>query len=67
MKGFMTRPITTWKKSSDGGRDRSFLTREEQDAMEPFVKRKMDETKQRILVECSDTEAAMRLSEILFE
>ncbi|TLD28635.1 hypothetical protein PspLS_04075 [Pyricularia sp. CBS 133598] len=43
------------------------LTHEEQDAMEPFVKRKMEESIQRVLVEWSETEAVMRLSEILFD
>ncbi|KAI6360612.1 hypothetical protein MCOR25_006698 [Pyricularia grisea] len=43
------------------------LTNEEQDAMEPFLKRKMDESKQRVLVQWSDADAAIRLSEILLE
>jgi hypothetical protein len=43
------------------------LTQEEQQAMEPFVKQKMDESRERILVEWEPDEARKRLSELLFD
>ncbi|KAH7363556.1 hypothetical protein B0T11DRAFT_282791 [Plectosphaerella cucumerina] len=43
------------------------LSREEQQAMEPFVRRKMEESKDRNLVEWEPAEARRRLSELLFE
>lgn len=35
--------------------------------MEPFVKRKMDESQDRILVEWDPTEARRRLADLLFD
>jgi hypothetical protein len=43
------------------------LGREEQQAMESFVKQKMDESRERILVEWDPDEARKRLSEFLFD
>lgn len=43
------------------------LSQEEQQAMEPFVKRKMDESRDRILVEWDPTEARQRLAELSFD
>ncbi|KAH8645405.1 hypothetical protein BX600DRAFT_478086 [Xylariales sp. PMI_506] len=43
------------------------LSPEEQQSMEPFVKRKMDESQDRVLVEWDPTEARRRLAELLFE
>lgn len=40
---------------------------QEQRAMEPFVKRKMDESRDRILVEWDPTEASRRLAELFFD
>ncbi|KAK0389348.1 hypothetical protein NLU13_2923 [Sarocladium strictum] len=42
------------------------LGREEKQAMEPFVKRKMDESRERLLVQWEPAEARRRLSELLF-
>lgn len=50
-----------WKTRSD------LLGHEEQQAMEPFVKRKMQESQERILVDWEPAEASRRLSELLFE
>ncbi|KAF4975973.1 hypothetical protein FZEAL_7300 [Fusarium zealandicum] len=49
-----------WKTRLD------LLSREEQQAMEPFVTRKMEESRERILVEWEPAEARRRLSELLF-
>lgn len=43
------------------------LSQEEQDMMEPFVKRKMEESRERILVEWEPAEAKRRLAELLFD
>ncbi|KAK3298755.1 uncharacterized protein B0H64DRAFT_422494 [Chaetomium fimeti] len=43
------------------------LTDEERAALEPFVERKMRESKDRIIVDWDDVEAKRRLSEVLFE
>ncbi|KAK0609666.1 phosphotransferase [Bombardia bombarda] len=43
------------------------LSQEEQRSMEPFVKRKMDESRDRILVEWDAAEARQRLAELLFD
>lgn len=45
----------------------NLLGYEEQQAMEPFVRRRMEESKKRVLVEWEPSEAKDRLSEILFE
>lgn len=50
-----------WKTRLD------LLGREEQQAMEPFVRRKMEESRGRILVEWEPAEARRRLSELVFE
>ena len=44
-----------------------FLNEAELNAMEPFVERKMEESKQRILVEWDPEEAKQRLAEVLFD
>jgi len=43
------------------------LSFEEQQAMEPFVRRKMDESRQRALVDWDPDEAKRRLAELLFD
>lgn len=43
------------------------LSEEQQQMMEPFVKRKMDESRDRILVEWDPAEAKRRLAELLFD
>lgn len=43
------------------------LGQEEQEMMEPFVKRKMDESRDRILVEWDPAEARRRLAELTFD
>jgi len=43
------------------------LSKAERDAMEPFVERKMVESKERIIVDWDPTEAKQRLSELLFD
>ncbi|KAF6835549.1 phosphotransferase [Colletotrichum plurivorum] len=50
-----------WKTRVD------LLGREEREAMEPFVRRKMEESRERVLVEWETDEARRRLSELLFE
>lgn len=45
----------------------NLLGREEQQAMEPFVRRKMEESRERILVDWEPAEARRRFSELLFE
>lgn len=43
------------------------LTEEERHALEPFVERKMNESKERIMVNWDPVEAKQRLSEVLFD
>lgn len=43
------------------------LSDEQQEMMEPFVKRKMDESRDRTLVEWDPTEARRRLAELMFD
>lgn len=50
-----------WKTRLD------LLGHEKQQAMEPFVRRKMEESRERILAEWEPAEARRRLSELLFE
>ncbi len=50
-----------WKTRLD------LLSYEEQQAMEPFVQRKMDESRERILVEWEPAEAKLRLSDLLLD
>ena len=53
--------VELWKTRLD------LLGRKEQQVMEPFVRRKMDESRERVLVEWEPAEARRRLSEVLFE
>lgn len=43
------------------------LSERERDAMEPFVRRKMEDSKERILVDWKDHQVKERLDEVLFE
>ena len=43
------------------------LSKEEREAMEPFVKEKIEEGREREIVECDEEEAKKRLSGLLFD
>ena len=45
----------------------SFLSEDERNALEPFVERKMEETKERKLVEWDPEDAKKRLADVLFD